>query len=205
MIYRFLLIPTIVSWIATGLLGQTQDDKNSNSFIFQDAVNLFNEGHYNKAFETFEELALKGNEDAQYNLSIFFFKGVGTPTNYEKALYWSWYATLNHNQNAEKKVDELLDLLPQKISEAVANTVIEELKNRVFEGNKEAAHQLSKTYLRLFADPDYRKVYSWALIAQAFGEKEVEKYISEAEKNLEIDTIIEQQNEATELFEMIKK
>ena len=55
---------------------------------FQDGVNAIEKGDYKTAFTIFEDLALKGDSKAQYNLGLMYENGYGVKQDYKKAIEW---------------------------------------------------------------------------------------------------------------------
>jgi hypothetical protein len=51
--------------------------------------------------------------------------------------------------------------------------------------------------------PDYEDAYTWALVAQAFGQDDVQDLIDEAEKNLSLDLQLQSQKNASDTFATI--
>lgn len=54
----------------------------------QSGIVEYNNGNYNAAFSIFNDLAQKGNPEAEYYVSILFSKGLGTAPDNDKANFW---------------------------------------------------------------------------------------------------------------------
>ena len=55
---------------------------------FDDGVNAYEKGDYKTALTIFEDLAKKGDIDAQYNLGLMYDNGYGVKQDYKKAIEW---------------------------------------------------------------------------------------------------------------------
>ena len=55
---------------------------------FDDGVNAYEKGDYKTALTIFEDLAKKGDIDAQYNLGLMYDNGRGVKQDYKKAFEW---------------------------------------------------------------------------------------------------------------------
>jgi TPR repeat protein len=53
-----------------------------------EANRAFESGNYAKAEQSFRQLAIQGNAEAQYTLGDMYFQGVGVPKNYQEAAKW---------------------------------------------------------------------------------------------------------------------
>jgi len=65
------------------------------SASFNDGYDAYESGDYITAFRIWEPIANQGDENAQHNLGLIYYNGLGTPINYKSAL--KWY-TLSANQ-----------------------------------------------------------------------------------------------------------
>ena len=80
-----------------------------------------------------------------------------------------------------------------------------ELTGKAMAGDKNASERLGKTYYNLFTEPNLKMAYVWFLISQAFGNDQVSEFISEIERQIEIEDRIAYQEEATEIFTEMPK
>ena len=82
-----------------------------DSEIFVNAITAFEKKDFQTAVELFKVLADQGEPTSQHNLSILYFKGLGSPTNYKRALYWGWRASLGGSEPALALVDDVRDIV----------------------------------------------------------------------------------------------
>ena len=173
--------------------------------VFLDAINAFENKDFLTAVELFTVLADQGEPTSQHNLSILYFKGLGSPLNYKRALYWAWRASLGGSEPAMSLVDDVRDIATDELIEAVSEEIVTELTAKAMLGDTGAPERLGKTYYNLFVEPDLQMAYTWLLISQAFGYEAASEMISEIEDSIEVVDRIIYQEEATEIFLKIPK
>jgi TPR repeat protein len=170
---------------------------------FENAVKFVSEKKYFEAVEEFKILADLGLPEAQFNLAILNLNGLGTPKNFKNALYWSWYAHLNNHEAALKQVETIYSSITEALRDAVAAQVIEELLTLANDGDQLSALKLGQTYMKLLVAPDYKSAYVWLSIAQAYGLEGVTDLLEDATKQLTLEEVLEQQDQASETFEKV--
>ena len=68
---------------------------------FDDGVNAIEKGDYKTALSIFEDLASKGDAEAQYNLGVMYVKGEGVRQDYKKAIEWYEKAATKGDASAQ--------------------------------------------------------------------------------------------------------
>ena len=172
---------------------------------FAAAVKLIEQKQYVDAVSVFKILAEQEVPEAQYNLSLLFFNGLGTPKNFRQALIWSWKAHLNKHETARTQVNNILDMITPDLQNAVAEDLILEFTDIAKTGNSEAALKLGITYTELLVEPDYPTAYVWLSIAQAYGVEEASGLLMSTTDELTVEEVIIKQDEASTLFDEINK
>jgi TPR repeat protein len=172
---------------------------------FAAAVKLIEQKQYVDAVSVFKILAEQEVPEAQYNLSLLFFNGLGTPKNFRQALIWSWKAHLNEHETARTQVNNILDMITPDLQNAVAEDLILEFTDIAKTGNSEAALKLGITYTELLVEPDYPTAYVWLSIAQAYGVEEASGLLMSTTEELTVEEVIIKQDEASSLFDEINK
>ena len=194
----------LVMIVATTARAQAETtDPNSATFV--NAINAFEKKDFQTAVELFTILASEGEPTSQHNLSILYFKGLGSPVSYKRALYWAWRASLGGSEPAMDVVEDVRDIVTEDLIEVVSKQIVDELTAKAMKGDKNAPERLGKTYYNLFVEADLQMAYTWLLISQAFGNETVSEMISEIEDLIEIEDRITYQEEATEIFLKIPK
>ena len=172
---------------------------------FAAAVKLIEQKQYVDAVSVFKILAEQEVPEAQYNLSLLFFNGLGTPKNFRQALIWSWKAHLNKHETARTQVNNILDMITPDLQNAVAEDLILEFTDIAKTGNSKAALKLGITYTELLVEPDYPTAYVWLSIAQAYGVEEASGLLMSTTEELTVEEVIIKQDEASTLFDEINK
>ena len=172
---------------------------------FMTAVKLVEKKQYIDAVNIFNVLAQQEIPEAQYNLSLLLFNGLGVPKNFKQALVWSWKAYLNNHESAINQVNDILEIVTPELQSTVADELIQELTEIAKNGDATAALKLGITFTELMVEPDYASAYVWLSIAQAFGIEEASPIMVNVTEQLAIEEVILKQDEAAKLFDEINK
>ena len=167
---------------------------------FKIAVKKIEDKKFLEAVEIFEKLASQGVPEAQFNLALLNNNGLGTPKNFKMALYWSWYAHLNGHTTALDQVNSIYGSITEALRDTVANLIIEELLSAANTGDHLSALKLGQTYTGLLVTPDYPSAYLWLSIAQAYGIEQASELLAETAKQLTVEEILNQQEQASSKF-----
>lgn len=167
---------------------------------FKIAVKKIEDKKFLEAVEIFEKLASQGVPEAQFNLALLNNNGLGTPKNFKMALYWSWYAHLNGHTTALTQVNSIYGSITEALRDTVANLIIEELLSAANTGDHLSALKLGQTYTGLLVTPDYPSAYLWLSIAQAYGIEQASELLAETAKQLTVEEILSQQEQASSKF-----
>jgi len=192
----------LIIFTKTSFAGNHSNDADFSK-EFETAVINVQEKKYLEAVKGFTALANQGLPEAQFNLSLLFFSGLGAPKNFKDALYWSWYAHLNEHETAINQVNKTYDYITENLRNEVANKIIEELLATANSGDQMSALKLGQTYTGLLVTPDYLSAYVWLSIAQAYGIEAASELLEETAKQLTLEDILTQQNEASSKFSQI--
>lgn len=167
---------------------------------FKIAVKKIEDKKFLEAVEIFEKLASQGVPEAQFNLALLNNNGLGTPKNFKMALYWSWYAHLNGHTTALDQVNSIYGSITEALRDTVANLIIEELLSAANSGDHLSALKLGQTYTGLLVTPDYPSAYLWLSIAQAYGIEQASELLAQTAKQLTVEEILSQQEQASSKF-----
>lgn len=167
---------------------------------FKIAVKKIEDKKFLEAVEIFEKLASQGVPEAQFNLALLNNNGLGTPKNFKMALYWSWYAHLNGHTAALDQVNSIYGSITEALRDTVANLIIEELLSAANTGDHLSALKLGQTYTGLLVTPDYPSAYLWLSIAQAYGIEQASELLAQTAKQLTVEEILSQQEQASSKF-----
>ena len=200
---RYFLI--IIALICIGQIARAENHSQSPKLAEEFAIAVKNVERKNflEAVRSFDKLAQSGLPEAQFNLSLLYSSGLGTPKNYKTALYWSWQAHLNDHPTAINQVNEIFDLITEALRDTVANQIIDELLTIAKAGDQNSALKLGKTYNDLLVAPDYQSAYVWLSIAQAYGLESASELLSQVADELTLEEILVQQEKASTTFSEI--
>ena len=192
----------IIAFISIGNVSQAEKHNATPELAeeFETAVKNVENKKFLDAVKIFEKLAQKGLPEAQFNLSLLYSSGLGTPKNYKTALYWCWQAHLNDHPTAINQVNEIFDLVTEALRDAVANQIIEELLTIAQTGEQTSALKLGKTYIELLVAPNYPSAYVWLSIAQAYGVESASDLLRQVADKLTVEEILAQQEQASNKF-----
>ena len=199
---RFKCFLMIIAFISIGNVSQAEKHNATPELAeeFETAVKNVENKKFLDAVKIFEKLAQKGLPEAQFNLSLLYSSGLGTPKNYKTALYWCWQAHLNDHPTAINQVNEIFDLVTEALRDAVANQIIEELLTIAQTGEQTSALKLGKTYTELLVAPNYLSAYVWLSIAQAYGVESASDLLRQVADKLTVEEILAQQEQASNKF-----
>ena len=200
---RYFLI--ILALTSIGYIARAENHSQSPKLAeeFEIAVKNVESKNFLEAVRIFDKLAQGGLPEAQFNLSLLYSSGLGTPKNYKTALYWSWQAHLNDHPTAINQVNEIFDSITEALRDTVANQIIDELLTVAKAGEQTSALKLGKTYTDLLVAPDYQSAYIWLSIAQAYGLESASELLSKVTDELTVEEILVQQEQASTTFSEI--
>ena len=196
---------TVIVLISIGQISRADNHATPPELAeeFAIAVKNVESKNFLEAVRAFDKLAQSGLPEAQFNLSLLYSSGLGTPKNYKTALYWSWQAHLNDHPTAINQVNEIFDLITEALRDNVANQVIDELLTVAKAGEQTSALKLGKTYTDLLVAPDYQSAYVWLSIAQAYGIESASGLLNQVTDELTLEEILVQQEQASTTFSEI--
>ena len=174
------------------------DDTREPGFVI--AGDAFQDGDYVDAAERFGNLAANGNAAAQYNYAMLVYKGVGAPSDYEEAWYWSWMARLAGIEKAVELTDQIAGELGLEHEETLLRRLRSTFEKDALQGDATALSNMAIFLSEAQTDPDLSECYVWALVAQALGRTDVQHIVKKANDELELSVKIESQKKAKAIF-----
>ena len=171
---------------------------------FMAAVKLVESKQYIDAISIFNILAEQEIPEAQFNLSLLLFNGLGAPKNYKASLSWAWKAHLNEHETALGQVNAILDLITPELQDTVAEQLIEEFTELARAGDQMATVKLGITYTDLLVEPNNLDAYTWLSIGQAYGIEKASSLLTEVTDLLTIEEILVQQDAAARIFSELR-
>jgi TPR repeat protein len=174
------------------------DDTKEPGFVI--AGDAFQDGDYVDAAERFGNLAANGNAAAQYNYAMLVYKGVGAPSDFEEAWYWSWIARLAGIEKAVELTDQIAADLGVEHEETLLRRLRSTFENDALHGDATALSNMAIFLTEAPSDPDLAECYVWALVAQALGQTDVQHIVKKANDELELSVKIDSQKKAKAIF-----
>jgi TPR repeat protein len=175
------------------------DDTKEPDFVI--AADAFQEGDYVDAAVRFGNLAVNGNAAAQYNYAMLVYKGVGAPSDFEEAWYWSWMARLAGIEKAVELTGQIAGELGLEHEEILLRRLRNTFEKDALQGDANALSNMAIFLTEAQTDPDLAEGYVWALVAQALGQTDVQHIVKKANDELELSVKIESQKKANSIFE----
>ena len=204
MIKNIILISGIALLSAESVSAESHVSELNVDQSFRTAVKLVEDQQYMDAINIFTVLAERDIPEAQYNLSLLLFNGLGAPKNFKGALKWAWKAYLNDHEFAQTQVNDILDMIPADVRDSVANELIQEFSEIAKNRDQLATLKVGITYTELLSEPDYLSAYIWLSIAQAYGIEKASLLLMDVTDQLTIEDVLAQQELAATLFEEMK-
>ena len=183
-----------------------QSDNDENYEKFSEGVKAVKEKEYTIAADLFEPLAINGDIDAQYNLSILIRNGLGRPQNFGLSLKWAWLSYTGGFEKAKTVlIDKLLTFVPEENLEEIRNEVLNYILKSINDGNRGSLNQIGKYYLEVIDIPNYEKAYVFYSISVAFGATEIKDIRDEVLDNINIENIMNIQKITNDFFEILRE
>jgi len=174
------------------------DDTKEPDFVI--AADAFQDGDYVEAAVRFGNLAVNGNAAAQYNYAMLVYKGVGAPSDFEEAWYWSWMARLAGIEKAVGLTGQIAGELGLEHEETLLLRLRNTFEKDALQGDATALSNMAIFLTEAQTDPDLAEGYVWALVAQALGRTDVQHIVKKANDELELNVKIESQKKAKSIF-----
>jgi|TARA_B100001093_G_C26835221_1_gene1018008 hypothetical protein len=201
-----LFVLSLIYILLQGSVLRSEEHKTPiSSEMFLNAVTAVEKKEFVEAVKLFSVLAEQGEPASEYNLSLLHYKGLGTPENYQSALYWAWSAFLDGYEKAPSLVDEIREDVTDELITEVAQSIIENLTEKAMSGDDNASIKLGKTYYSLLIEPDIKNAYIWFVIAQALSVVGSDELLREVKKDIETTDLLLFQADAVAMFNEISK
>ncbi len=202
-IYIFLLF---FSFSLNSLSQENNSSHNDRNFDkFQKGVEAVKNKNYELAADIFEELAIVGDMDAQFNYAILVRNGLGRAQNYSEALYWTWLSYAGGLEKADKVLEKVLKIVPEESHQQIRERVSLFILNKINSGDRASLLNFGKYYLNILPEEDYNKSYLFYSIAAAFGDEGAREKRDKILDDVDNEKIVELQSQASEMFEKLRK
>jgi len=162
-------------------------------------------GDLREAFDTTMALAYANDIEAQHNLSLFYWHGVGSSQKFDEAVAWSTMAAIRGHKKAINARKIMVQAIDARAEKAAMDSVRKCLEYDAKWGDNSALLPLSTSYLKEFAPPDDVKAYFWSSLAVSMGKIEARRQRDLIMANMKQPDIVKGQKLANEWLEEWRK
>ena len=112
---------------------------------------------------------------------------------------------MNGIEKAGEIISDISKQLGADNEERLIKRLVETIEPNALDGAPAALSSLARIYYEVPSEPSIEDSYVWSLVAQAYGQTDVQDIITYADKIMPIDSKISKQSEARKIFqEMVK-
>lgn len=162
-------------------------------------------GNFKEAYQAAEKTAESGDREAQFNVALFYYHGIGVPQNFEIALRWANLAALQGFKKAILARPPIMEKLEPDTVLAAMTWVRQRLTKAAEEGDNVALVMLSNSFAPDFGFADNKEAYYWASLAVACGRTEAKRRRDALVKELKSADFKEVQDRSSEWFSKFRK
>ena len=162
-------------------------------------------GNFKEAYQTAEKDAEIGDKEAQFNIALFYYHGIGVPQNFEYALRWANMAALQGYKKASAARPPIMEKLEPDTILAAMTWVRQRLIKAAEGGDNIALVMLSNSFATEFGFGDPKESYYWASLAVASGRTEAKRRRDALVKDLKAAEFKEVQDRSAEWFSKFRK
>ena len=127
------------------------------------------------AFRSTVALAESNDLEAQHNLSLFYWHGVGSSQNFDEAIRWSIMAAIRGHKKAVAARKIMLQAIDPQIEKKAMEWARARLIKDAEAGDDNALQPLSTSFLKAFAPPNDLEAYFWSALAVSMGKIEARR------------------------------
>ena len=175
------------------------------SDISEDLGDSLRSGDLAGAFRKTLYLAENNEIEAQHNLSLFFWHGVGAPQNFDEAIRWSTMAAIRGHKKAMAARKAMLGAIDPQIVKKAMEWARARLTKDAEAGDDTALMPLSTSYLPAFGAPNAIEAYYWAAISVSTGKAEARRQRDQIVSTMNQSDVIKAQNRANEWYKQFRK
>ena len=132
-------------------------------------------GDLSGAFRMTLALAEANDLEAQRNLALFYWHGIGATQNYDEAIKWCTMAAIRGHKKAEAARKLMLEAIDPQIVKKAMEWARKRLEKDAQDGDDTALRPLSTSYLAAFGAPNNAEAYFWATIAVSTGKADARR------------------------------
>jgi hypothetical protein len=173
--------------------------------VTRDLGDALRSGDLSGAFRLTLNLAENNEIEAQHNLSLFYWHGVGAPQNFDEAVRWSTMAAIRGHKKAMAARKAMLEAIDPQIVKKAMEWARARLTKDAEAGDDTALMPLSTSYLPAFGAPNAIEAYYWAAISVSTGRADARRQRDKIVSTMNQSDITKAQNRATEWYKQFRK
>jgi TPR repeat protein len=132
-------------------------------------------GDIASAFRLSKEKAEKGDLESQYNVSLFYWHGVGAPQNFEEAVRWSTLSAVRGHRKAVSARTLMLRTVEPQLAQKAMEWGRTRLIKQAEGGDDDALSPLAVSYRADFGFANDTEAYFWSALAVSLGKVDVRR------------------------------
>ncbi len=183
---------------------QSNDIPNDEEY-YKLGVKNYKNANFSEAYIIFQNLADKGDRNAQFNVSNMYANGVGITQDFKRALKWSWMCSLGGEKKCLEKINSLKKKLDEKTIEDIAIELEKSIEKSVFKKRDiNDALKLGFWYEMFSPSKDLEKAYIWYSVSVSGGLYKAMNIRERVGNQIESENITKLQIEANKIYNQIK-
>ena len=171
----------------------------------QDLGDSLRSGDLAGAFRKTLYLAENNEIEAQHNLSLFYWHGVGAPQNFDEAIRWSTMAAIRGHKKAVAARKAMLEAIDPQVVKKAMEWARTRLIKDAEAGDDTGLMPLSTSYLPAFGAPNAIEAYYWAAISVSTGKTEARRQRDQIVSTMNQSDVIKAQNRANDWYKQFRK
>ena len=162
-------------------------------------------GDLSGAFRLTQGLAEANDLQAELNLSLFYWHGIGATQNFDEAVRWGTMAAIRGSKKAVAARNAMLDSIDPQVVKKAMDWARARLTKDAEAGDDTALTPLSTSYLPAFGAPNEIEAYFWAALAVSTGKAEARRQRDSIVSNMKQSDVIKAQQRANDWFKRWRK
>ena len=191
-----------VVWFACPASSVTAAEERS---ISQGMLEALRNGDVTGAFRQMQSLAEVNEVEAQHNLSLFYWHGIGATQNFDEAIRWSTMAAVRGHKKAVAARKIMVEGMDPQVVKKAMDWVRARLTKDAEAGDDTALMPMSTTYMPAFGDSKPVEAYFWAALSVSTGKAEARRQRDFLVSTMNQNDVIKAQQRANDWFKRWRK
>ena len=173
--------------------------------ISQGLLEALRNGDVTGAFRQMQSLAEVNEVEAQHNLSLFYWHGIGATQNFDEAIRWSTMAAVRGHKKAIAARRIMVEGMDPQVVKKAMDWVRARLTKDAESGDDTALMPMSTTYMPDFGDSKPVEAYFWAALSVSTGKAEARRQRDFLVSTMNQNDVIKAQQRANDWFKRWRK